>query len=363
MGSGRDLGVDIGLDWAALVQGRADEEQTGADADQNAADSDQTSADRDQAASDYDQRTADFDQALLHAGPGEVAFHENAESRRAREASAKVRAETARARSEMAVLRDLTALERDTRARTRDQAADQGDRAATQRDQRAAALDRELERGESAREEHDRRFRSGVDILLWAAHDRSQAKADRVSARARRAAAATDRELAAEDRARAALDREQGARDRAAASVDELTLTLRRGVGLAALEREMNRAERTGESLTVAYIDVDGLKAINDREGHAAGDATLRRVTDHLHQHLRPYDFVARIGGDEFLCVVPDAEPDDVRRRFDAVHDSLARTSPPTSISFGLTRYLPGEPLSEFLARSDHALLSARKGH
>jgi diguanylate cyclase (GGDEF)-like protein len=342
----------------------ADAEQTAADSDQTAADADQTSADRDQAAAEFDQRTADFDQALINEFQAGLGHHanesENAESHRAREASAKVRAETARARSEMAALRDLTALDRDTRARARDQTAEERDRAATQRDEAAAALDREIERRESARDEHDRRVRNGIDILLWASRDREQTEADRQAAAERRAAAALDRELAAEDRARAALDREQAARERAAASVDQLTLTLRRGVGLAALEREMSRAERTGRSLTAAYVDVDGLKVINDNEGHAAGDATLRRVTDHIHSHLRGYDFIARIGGDEFLCVMPDAEPDDARRRFDAIQKNLAQTSPPTAISVGLTRYLPGEPLGDLLARSDHALLVAR---
>ena len=82
------------------------------------------------------------------------------------------------------------------------------------------------------------------------------------------------REAAAADRERAAHDRRQAARDRAAAAeelalegVDHLTGTLRRRAGLSAIQREIDRTRRTGERLVVAFIDVDGLKHVNDTRG------------------------------------------------------------------------------------------------
>ena len=91
-------------------------------------------------------------------------------------------------------------------------------------------------------------------------------------------------------------------------SADDLTGALRRAAGVQALEREMSRARRLGDTrLTVAFIDVDGLKSVNDGEGHNAGDRLLQDVAHTLRTRLRAYDLVIRWGGDEFVCVLPEA--------------------------------------------------------
>ena len=89
-------------------------------------------------------------------------------------------------------------------------------------------------------------------------------------------------------------------------TTDELTGVLRRAAGLAALERELQRARRfESDQVVVAFIDVNGLKQVNDQLGHAAGDRLIRRVAESLRRRLRAYDLVVRWGGDEFLCIFP----------------------------------------------------------
>ena len=77
-----------------------------------------------------------------------------------------------------------------------------------------------------------------------------------------------------------------------------------------ALDDAIGRAQATGETVTVAAIDVDGLKGVNDRLGHGAGDAAIKRVADALRSSARPGDVVARIGGDEFVIVWRDSAHD-----------------------------------------------------
>lgn len=94
-----------------------------------------------------------------------------------------------------------------------------------------------------------------------------------------------------------------------AATTDPLTgVTNRRGFQRA-LTRAQERHHRTGVTLTVVIIDVDGMKEVNDRHGHAAGDALLVDAARGLVAHARVTDAVARLGGDEFALVLEDAAP------------------------------------------------------
>ena len=134
-----------------------------------------------------------------------------------------------------------------------------------------------------------------------------------------RDAAAHDRELAAEDRAQAAHDRSVAAAELAAEGIDDLTGAMLRRVGLGAIQREMDRTKRSGEALVVAYIDVDGLKAVNDTAGHMAGDALLSSVADSISHDLRSYDVICRFGGDEFLCSLTGQDAGGARERFQQI--------------------------------------------
>ena len=242
----------------------------------------------------------------------------------------------------------------------RDETAHQRDQAAKQRDELAARRDREAEiADQTARELQSRdglfdRHTLGVPSLrARALEGRKRAAADRERAARDRKQAARDRELAAHDRDQARLDREQ-------AGTDELTGARRRGVGLEELGREIDRARRTGHSLVAAYVDVDGLKTVNDDEGHSAGDELLREVAECLRHHMRSYDLLVRLGGDEFLCVLPDVSTDEVRRRFDNLGTELAAEPPIGSVSIGLSELRDGDDAHQLIDRADQNLLAGR---
>jgi diguanylate cyclase (GGDEF)-like protein len=189
----------------------------------------------------------------------------------------------------------------------------------------------------------------------------------------RGAAPELERRQAAADRDQSTLDREQARLDRAQATldrrgtkrqdylIDELTGTLRRGPGLRELQHEIDRTRRQGDSLVVAFIDVDGLKAVNDKRGHAAGDQLLRDVAEALKQGLRSYDLVLRYGGDEFVCALSAAEIDHAEHRLREVADILARPPARASITWGLAQLQANDDLDDLVARADSALYRARR--
>jgi diguanylate cyclase (GGDEF)-like protein len=316
----------------------ADGEQTRADVDQTASDSDQTAAESDQAASDRDQQASDRD--LEHGG--DRAVHDA--TRDVRDRGTRQRDESAETRVESAAARDAVARERDLAALAHDQAA--------------ALQDSELAARDAA----------------WAANGAAGAAENRRRASADRAAAAEARERAAADRARAALDRAEAARDRAQAQadreallrqlalaeVDVLTGARTRGPGLTALDQEIDRARRSTGVLTVAYVDVVGLKAVNDTLGHAAGDALLQRAVRAMRRHLRTYDLIARLGGDEFLCVMSGATIQDARHRFAAVKTALAADPETCKIRVGYATLDPADTGAELIQRADVELSSTR---
>ncbi len=121
--------------------------------------------------------------------------------------------------------------------------------------------------------------------------DDARSRAD--AATARRDAAA-DRRGSEQDRDGSATDRVEATEEIDAASLDALTATYARGPGMAELERDRSRADRAGEPMTLAFIDVDGLEGINDRAGHPAGDRLLRQVADVLRENMRPHDVIVR---------------------------------------------------------------------
>jgi diguanylate cyclase (GGDEF)-like protein len=130
--------------------------------------------------------------------------------------------------------------------------------------------------------------------------------------------------------------------------------------GLFALgEHTLRVARRRGRRLGVIYLDVDGLRAVNDRFGHARGDEALRTVADVLRACIRESDVVGRVGGDEFV-VLAESEPDAtadlvarVRRRIERA-DQTGGQPFRLSLSIGAADWEPGEQvtLQELIERA-----------
>lgn len=345
--------LDRSAEQIAREQTISDLDQTASDADETNSESDQTGSEQDQSASDHDsaqaaadQRTSDRDQI---AADRERATHPTFDSHDAFDASradriaatlervktAKARAQTAEERSESAAARDETAHLRDLGAEARD-------RAAAQRDAAAARLDRH-------------------GLPLSSADAARQHAADvRARAAAERARSALDRENAAADRAAAALDRRQAEEELRQALLDPLTGAYGRKLGMIALEREINRARHGTGRMVLAFSDVDNLKQLNDSQGHAAGDALLREVVSAIQTHLRSYDPVVRVGGDEFICALGDCTLADARRRFREIQSTMREAGSAASISVGFAPLCPGDTLEQLIGAADAALYEVK---
>jgi diguanylate cyclase (GGDEF)-like protein/PAS domain S-box-containing protein len=150
---------------------------------------------------------------------------------------------------------------------------------------------------------------------------------------------------------------------------DQLTgLYNRRGFGAIAAQ-QLRVARRLGEDVVVAFVDVDGLKRLNDTQGHAAGDQALQAVAQALLAGLRDADTIARVGGDEFafLMVEPgELDEDALAARLAAQLGDRANVEDaarPLSVSLGMARFDPSSPetLDELLHRADAAMYR-RKG-
>jgi diguanylate cyclase (GGDEF)-like protein len=140
------------------------------------------------------------------------------------------------------------------------------------------------------------------------------------------------------------------------AGTDHLTGLLNRGGFQTAALRERALADRTGSPLTLAVIDLDGFKQINDREGHAAGDRLLAGLGRAWRERVRPGDILARHGGDEFVLLLPATTSTGA----EAVLERLRDRRDPVGWSVGVSEWRTGEGLDTPLARADRCLYEVK---
>src|SRR5690606_36480596 len=139
------------------------------------------------------------------------------------------------------------------------------------------------------------------------------------------------------------------------------------------LEREFQESMRTGQPLSIAFIDLDNFKLINDRHGHLAGDEVLRKFSDTLAGMLRKSDLLARYGGEEFLIVLGNCDADTAARTLQRILDEI--TGAPMAVvegeavhvtfSAGLACHGGGERFAsarDLLKAADEALYGAKRG-
>ena len=129
------------------------------------------------------------------------------------------------------------------------------------------------------------------------------------------------------------------------ATFDEMTGLVNRRTGLLMLATAMNRARRDGLTLSVCYVDMDGLKAVNDQHGHHEGDWLIRSLAAALLASIRDGDVAVRLGGDEFLLILHDCLAEHAQPLLDRIRQQLAVAAHekagiyPVSASFGLATY------------------------
>ena len=153
---------------------------------------------------------------------------------------------------------------------------------------------------------------------------------------------------------------------RVLATVDELTSLVNRRRMHEVLEAE-ERRQSPGRDTCIALLDIDFFKQVNDRYGHAAGDAVLRGFSEVARGCLRTNDVLARWGGEEFLLLLPDAAPDDARAVLERMAHRVHAMPVPglegrrISFSAGLATRRDGEPFADAIHRADKALYKAKE--
>lgn len=152
------------------------------------------------------------------------------------------------------------------------------------------------------------------------------------------------------------------------ADQDALTHVLNRRAFMRELNRVRASIDRYGGAACLVYIDLDGFKRINDRYGHAAGDAALKGVAQRLSDHVRESDVIGRLGGDEFAVVLTHADFDAASAKAEALIHAVAGTpidfgvgQAAVSASFGIREITGAVDAEGLVAEADAAMYHRKR--
>jgi diguanylate cyclase (GGDEF)-like protein len=153
------------------------------------------------------------------------------------------------------------------------------------------------------------------------------------------------------------------------ADQDTLTPVMNRRAFVRELTRMIAYAERYDVAGSVLYFDVDGMKTVNDRLGHAAGDAVLTHVAETLVRESRASDVVGRLGGDEYAVILSQADAQTAAAKAASLAQAVA-TEPidwdgdriNVTLSYGVHTFAGGEPVEQALDAADRAMYARKRG-
>lgn len=148
------------------------------------------------------------------------------------------------------------------------------------------------------------------------------------------------------------------------AVLDPLTNLHNRRAGEQRLVEEIARSRRYVRPLTLILLDIDNLKQCNDQFGHDAGDNMLRSFADRLRRAIRGSDMAVRLGGDEFMIILPECRAEEVRHvlgRLDGLQIDCAGNKVDVTFACGWADYQPGETAQQLLKRADDALYADKR--
>ncbi|MGM0569347.1 GGDEF domain-containing protein [Marinobacter sp.] len=211
------------------------------------------------------------------------------------------------------------------------------------------------------------------DLSVMAIHKRHVFEEQLLSARqtAEQAVAEQEKAYAELEQVRQALEAKQDellALNRKLehmATTDALTGLANRRVFERTLSHQLAVLKRNRRPVSLVLIDVDHFKKINDTHGHQDGDRALKAVASALTENIREIDVAARVGGEEFVIIMPDthqAEAAEAGERLRERVAALTGTPAPVTISVGVAEAIPGEEASDLFGRADRALFEAKTG-